>query len=193
MGENQLTANQIVQIYWLKKEGKTGRRIAEDLGISKVGRVQFAMRGIEKYLDPKQLHAKKSKRKTYVRAARQIEEEIARRQEIAQYAVNRFAQAVEEPQKVEVVEETKCLQNQEKDCPDRFDKLEQSLSVFQEAVSQFIEEEVRSQVCEVLEYTELLKEELKKTKQELEPLREEAHKSNWIGSLRQKFGNVKFL
>jgi cell division protein FtsB len=131
-----------------------------------------------------------------LRATQNIEAEIKVRGENAHSAVERFAQAVENP-KVYGNEEgmhklnIKDEEREGRVVVDRFDKLERSLSDFQQSISQFIEEEVRNQVGKVERENVELRSEVKRLCSELEPLKEEAHRSNWIGSLRKHFGTDK--
>ena len=185
------TQEEIERIYWLKTEGKSIKGIAEEMGIGS-STVCSTLRSLKSYLDTGKFNAKRRRNRSYIRAMKRIKVETQRRGENAHSAVSKFCEAVEgvekRPRKVEVVEETKVLQNEKREGQDRFDKLEQSLSAFQQSISQFIEEEVENQVGSIKSENSELKVELKKAYSELEPLKEEAHRSNWVGELKRKFG-----
>ena len=181
------TAEEIEKIYWLTKQGKSRKEISAETGIS-FHSIQSVLRSIKRYLDPRQFSTKNRKVKTYLRAMKRINAEIENRQKNAHEAVSKFCEAVEEPEKKNKKPERVEVEETQIVVGDRFERLEQSLSAFQQSISQFIEEEIDNQVGNIKEENAKLKDEVKELRSELEPLKEEAHRSNWIGSLRRKFG-----
>ena len=181
------TVEEIEKIYWLKTEGKSIGFIAKEIGIKNTS-VTSVLRSLKTYLDSKAFNAKERKTRTYVRAAKKIQAETARRQETAHEAVSKFCEAIEGPEKKSQKPERVEVEETQIVVGDRFERLEQSLSAFQQSISQFIEEEVGNQVGGIKEENTKLKDEVKELRSVLEPLKEEARRSNWIGELKRKFG-----
>jgi len=187
----RLTANQIEKIYWAKVDDKKSyKEIAWDLDID-YNSVSVALRTLRSYFDPTLLSQKQRKFHSYLKAVRDIKQETARRGEEAHKAVGKFASATEEIN--EDVDVSRCeLEDPELSDPmsedveieDRFSALDKALAAFQEAVSEFIGEEVDSQVGKIKDENEVLRKKI----EDLEPLKEAARKSNFVGSLRRKFG-----
>lgn len=178
-----LTKEQIVRIYFDKRAGHSNKEIALDLNIP-IPTVPRAYTYIKEYWSSYNIDKKKQPVHAYVNAVKEIKGRIMNEaKEIKQdiEVTEKLPHVFEEP-----VEE-KAEDTGENAPHDPLMKLENIFNMLQEEIVAFVEHEVAKKVGEVKKENEELFKEVK----DLRVLKEEAKKSNFVGSLRKKFGYEK--
>lgn len=166
-----LSPTKIADIYMLMVNGLKNREIEKLMNLRE-GRVGGLLKAMRHYY-PEDTGDRKVKYKHLVTAAKIIKKRMEERREASALLYNISPTGVVEPQR-EI---------------DSFEKLSRAEEIFKKAISDFIEEQVNAQVKEIKMENIKLKKDMEKAEEAFRI----AKNSNWVDSLKNKFGKKEVV